>query len=206
MARLGEQASDILILASASSTRRSVLESAGLVFRVIPALVDEDEIKQSMGMEAANAAAIAAALAKAKARRVSDQHPGSLVIGADQVLHCDGDIVDKPRDRGHAHSQLVTLRGRWHELVSSVCVVRNSVRQWHHVDHGRLLMRGFSDEFLDSYLEKIGDDALTGPGAYQIEGEGAQLFERVEGDHFTILGLPLLPLLDYLRRRQVLTS
>jgi len=206
MARLGERASDTLVLASASSARRVMLERAGLLFQVIPAFVDEDEIKQTMVRDAADAAAIAAALAEAKARRVSDQHPGSLVIGADQVLHCDGEMMHKSRDRGQARSQLVALRGRWHELVSSVCVVQNGVRQWHHLEHARLLMRGFSDEFLDAYLKKIGNDALTGPGAYQIEGEGAQLFERVEGDHFTILGLPLLPVLDYLRSRQVLTS
>ena len=195
-----------VILASASTARQTLLEQAGVLFQVIPALVDEDEIKRSMRAEGADGAAIAEVLAEIKARQVSNRHPAAVVIGADQVLQCDGEPFDKPHDMADARNQLRALRGRWHEVVSCACVVHGAVRQWHHVASARLLMRSFSDDFLETYLETAGDEVLAGPGAYRIERLGAQLFARVDGDHSTILGLPLLPVLDYLRGRQVLCS
>lgn len=196
----------MVILASASTARQTLLENAGVPFQVVPALVDEDEIKRSMRADGAEGAAIAEALAETKARQVSNRFPDAVVIGADQVLQCDGELFDKPNDRADARNQLRALRGRWHELVSCACVVHEGVRQWHHVASARLFMRSFSEDFLETYLEAAGDAVLAGPGAYQIERLGVQLFARLDGDHSTILGLPLLPVLDYLRGRQVLSS
>jgi len=193
-----------VILASASATRRRLLEDAGVTLSVVPARLDEDEIKASMLADGASGAAIAEALAELKARHVSRRHPGALVIGADQVLEHDGGIFSKPVDRAAARAQLAALRGASHRLVDCVCVLRDGRRLWHCADAARLDMRDFSDDFLDAYLDAIGDQALEGPGAYRLEGLGVQLFARIAGDYFTILGLPLLPLLDYLRVQGVL--
>lgn len=193
-----------VVLASASATRRRLLENAGVAVTAAPARIDEDEIKQSMIADGADGAAIAEALAELKARSVSRRYAGVLVIGADQVLEYDGAILSKPADRDAARAQLRTLRGEWHALIDCVCVLRDGVRLWHRVDAARLFMREFSDEFLESYLDAVGDEALEGPGGYRLEGLGAQLFARTDGDYFTILGLPLLPLLDYLRTQGVL--
>ena len=195
---------EIVILASASAARAALLEGAGVAFEAVPAHIDEDEVKAALKAEGAGAADIAVALATLKAQNVSRRWPGRLVIGADQVLEFDGRILDKPPDRAAARAQLTALRGHAHDQVCCVCVVRDGQRLWHEVARARLFVRAFTDEFLDSYLDAIGDEALTGPGAYQLEGRGAQLFERIEGDYFTILGLPLIPLLDYLRLQKVL--
>lgn len=195
-----------VVLASASATRAAILARAGIDVRRDPAGVDEDEIKRSFRHEGRNAASCAAALAETKALRVSERHTGTLVIGADQMLDCAGTWFDKPRDRADARAQLVALRGKRHELVSAVAVVRNGAVIWHLVDRPRLTMRAFSDNFLDTYLAALGDEALASVGVYQLEGLGAQLFERVEGDYFSILGLPLLPLLDFLRGHGVVMS
>lgn len=192
-----------LILASASRSRADLLRAAGLDFLVEPAAVDEAELKASMSAEQAPASAVAEALAELKARRVSRRHPGALVIGADQMLDCDGRWYDKPTDREQAMAHLRALRDRTHELVTSVCVVRDQTPLWHHTDRARLTMRPFSDTFVTDYLDKIGDRACDSVGAYQLEGLGAQLFGRIEGDYFTILGLPLLPLLVFLREHGV---
>jgi septum formation protein len=188
-----------VVLASASLTRAALLAEAGIEVRRDAAGIDEDEIKRSFRQEGLAAASCAAALAEAKAMRVSERYADTLVIGADQMLDCAGIWFDKPRDRAEARAQLIALRGKRHELVSAVAVVKNGAAIWHTVDRSHLTMRAFSDRFLDTYLASLGDEALAAVGVYQLEGLGAQLFERVDGDYFSILGLPLLPLLDFLR-------
>lgn len=188
-----------IVLASSSTTRQRMLDSAGVVFEAVPARVDEEEIRQSLQAEGAGGDVLADVLAERKAAYVSRHRPDALVIGADQILECEGEIFNKPRDRNSAQQHLSHLRGRDHDLISCVCVVRDGQRLWHHLDRAHLRMRDFSDEFLGRYLDTMGATVLEGPGAYRIEGLGAQLFSRITGDYFTILGLPLLPLLDYLR-------
>ena len=195
-----------LILASASGTRARILADAGLPVVADPAAVDEEEIRAAFHAEGRDAAACATALAESKAIRVSERHTGALVLGADQILECAGRWFDKPADGAAARAQLQALRGRRHTLVSAAAVVRNGSVLWHTSDRAHLAMRGLGDEFLDAYIAAAGADLLGSVGAYRLEGLGAQLFERVEGDFFTILGLPLLPLLDFLRGHGALLS
>ena len=197
---------EVIVLASASATRRAMLERAGLVVEIDSPRTDEDKIKRSMRAGGFDAAAMAEALAEQKARGVARRHAGTLVLGADQILECDGKSFDKPNDLDTARNQLHELSARQHELVSAACIVQDGERLWHVVDRARLWIRPLGEEFIEGYLRAIGDAAFTGPGSYQVEGLGAQLFQRVEGDHFTILGLPLLPLLDFLRARGVLLA
>jgi septum formation protein len=197
---------DPLILASGSSTRARILADAGLPTVVDPAAVDEEEIRAAFHAEGRDASACATALAESKAIRVSARHTGALVVGADQILECAGRWFEKPADIEAARAQLMALRGKRHTLVSAAAVVRNGSVLWHTIDHAELTMRGFSDGFLDAYIATAGADLLGSVGAYRLEGLGAQLFERVEGDFFTILGLPLLPLLDFLRGNGALLS
>lgn len=188
-----------LVLASGSRTRAAMLEQAGVPAILDKPLVDEDEVKAAGRAEGVPADAVAEALAELKAQRIARRHPGALVVGADQMLECEGRWFDKPADRAAARAQLLDLRGKTHRLVSCAVVVRDGERMWHKTDSARLTMRNFSEAFLDDYLDRVGDDVLHSVGAYQLEGLGAQLFHRVEGDFFTILGLPLLPLLGFLR-------
>jgi septum formation protein len=188
-----------LILASGSRTRAAMLEQAGVSAALDKPLVDEDEVKAAGRTEGVSADIVAEALAELKAQRITRRHPGALVVGADQMLECEGRWFDKPADRAAARAQLLDLRGKTHRLVSCAVVVRDGERMWHQIDSARLTMRNFSEAFLDDYLDRVGDDVLHSVGAYQLEGLGAQLFHRVEGDFFTILGLPLLPLLGFLR-------
>jgi len=195
-----------LVLASASPTRALLLRQAGLAVAVDPAAVDEAAAKESLHAAGASAGAAAIALAELKAQKVSRRHPGGLVLGADQILECDGDWFDKPADLAAARRQLQALRGRRHRLYSAAVAVRDGVRLWHHVGEATMTMRPFGEAFLDAYLERAGADLLGSVGAYRLEGLGVQLFAAVEGDHFTILGLPLLPLLDFLRGHRVLAA
>ncbi|HLW27199.1 MAG TPA: nucleoside triphosphate pyrophosphatase [Kiloniellales bacterium] len=195
-----------LVLASGSATRRELLAGAGLSFEVMPPAVDEEEIKASLRAEQATAAQAAETLAELKALAVSRKRSGALVIGADQLLECDGEWFDKPVNRAEARAQLRRLSGRSHRLFTSVCLLQNGQRLWHHNAVVELAMRPLSEAFLDSYLDAAGDRILSSVGGYQLEGLGAQLFYRVNGDFFTVLGLPLLPLLEILRAQGVLPS
>jgi len=195
-----------IVLASTSATRQRLLREAGLEFESLAPGVDEDEVKLSLKGSKASAAQIAETLAELKALRVSARRPGTLVIGADQVLDCNGTMFDKPPDLDHARAQLMALRGKTHVLATAVCVAQNGARLWHHNAQARLTMRPFSDGFLDDYIKSCGEDVLGSVGAYRLEGLGAQLFSRIEGDFFTILGLPLLALLDFLRGRGALAQ
>ena len=187
-----------LVLASKSTARRALLEAAGIPVEIEPASIDERAVEARAGL--ADAAKAAALLAREKARAVAQKHPDRLVLGADQTLALGPRRFSKAPDRAGAREQLAALRGKTHTLHSAVAVVQAGTVIFEHVDAAHLTMRAFSDGFLDSYLDAVGDAAMASVGGYQLEGAGVQLFERVEGDHSTILGLPLLPLLDWLRR------
>jgi septum formation protein len=195
-----------VVLASASVARARLLEAAGLEVVRDPAGIDEAAVKASFREEGLDAASCATALAETKAVRVSVRHGEALVIGADQILVHDEHWLDKPHDKAEARDQLACLRGARHELVTAVAVAQNGAAIWREVDRAFLYMRAFSDEFLSAYLAAVGDEVLAWVGAYQLEGLGAQLFARVEGDYFTILGLPLLPLLEFLRSHGMVPS
>lgn len=196
---MNEDDAPAVVLASRSAARAALLREAGVRFTVSPVAVDEGELKRSLRAESASAGQATESLAELKAMRASRGHRGALVIGSDQVLECDGSWLDKPADLAAARRDLRKLRGRAHELVTSVCVVCDGALLWRHTDQARLVMHAFSDSFLDIYLAGAGDDVLACVGAYQLEGLGAQLFAKVEGDYFSIVGLPLLPLLGFLR-------
>ncbi len=200
----GETPSHRVVLASGSKVRASMLRAAGVPVEIRAAGVDEAAVRDSMKAEGASTADTATALAELKALHVSRAFPGAFVIGADQMLDCGGVWFEKAPDRDHARAQLQALRGRDHTLVSSAIVVRDGARIWHHSDKTRMTVRPFSDAFLDQYLDAAGGDILDSVGCYHLEGLGAQLFSRVEGDFFTVLGLPLLPLLDFLRQHGIL--
>lgn len=197
-------AREALVLASASTTRQRMLEAAGISVEVEPAHIDEDEIKRAFRAGGGDASECAVALAETKALRVSARQLERLVLGADQILVCDGVFFDKPADRFAAEAQLTALSGRRHELISAAAVAINGAVIWHHAERALLTMRSLSEEFIRKYAAVGGAQLLQSVGAYQLEGLGAQLFERVDGDHFTVLGLPLLPLLSFLRDRGVL--
>jgi len=188
-----------IILASQSTARARLLDGAGVLFAAIPANIDEAAVKARHREGDGTGIDLAHALAEMKAVEISTQHPGALVIGADQVLECDGALYDKPPDRAAARRQLRALRGRSHRLVSALSVARAGAPLWRYEEVATLVMRSFSDDFLESYLDAAGPAATRSVGGYEIEGPGAQLFARIDGDYFTILGLPLLPLLEFLR-------
>jgi septum formation protein len=188
-----------LVLASASRARAGLLAAAGLRFDIVPAHIDEEEIKFALRNEGAAAGTVAENLADLKARRVSERRPGCLVIGADQILECEGEWFDKPTGLDQAREQLLALRGRTHRLHSFVCVSQEGARIWQHLEQAELTMRSFDKGFLDCYLEAVGEDVAETVGGYHFEGLGVNLFTRVRGNFHAILGLPLLPLLEFLR-------
>ena len=195
-----------VILASASKSRAQLLLAAGVPHQVVPANVDEDEVKHSLAREGAPPLAVAQTLAELKAQQISRRNRDALVIGADQVLDCGGQLFDKPADLDQARAHLIALRGRRHTLVASVSVVRDGMEIWRHNEQAHLDMRQLSDAFVEWYIDRMGDQACESVGAYKLEGLGAQLFSNLEGDFFSILGLPLLPLLGVLRNHGVVPS
>jgi nucleoside triphosphate pyrophosphatase len=191
-----------LILASTSMVRRRILEDAGVAFTAIAPACDEEAAKHRFRAEGLAQRAQAEALAELKAVSVSGAEEG-LVIGADQMLAINGAVLDKPKSRAEARAHLQQLRGQTHELITAVVVAREGAVLWRCLETPRLTMRDFSSAFLDAYLDSVGENVLRSVGAYQLEGLGAQLFERVEGDYFSVLGLPLLPLMAFLREQGV---
>lgn len=188
-----------LILASQSPFRRMLMENAGLAFEAIAAEIDERAIEQELDHLKPSPADVALHLAEAKARNVAGRKPASLVIGSDQTLSLGDRVFHKPRDVADAKEHLRAMSGRTHALNSAVVICRDGVTLWRHVSTARLTMRTVTDSFIDRYLVRVGTKALGSVGAYQLEGEGIQLFEKIEGDYFTIIGLPMLPLLAQLR-------
>lgn len=198
-----QRADSRLILASASASRRAVLAAAGLTFEVHPSGIDEAAVKRSAQGDVTTVALL---LADLKAQAVARREPDALVIGADQILVCDGTWFDKPDDADAAAHQLRALRGKTHQLATAVVCYAEGRRVWQHAEAPRLTMRDFSEDFLRIYLAAEGEAVTSTVGAYRIEGLGAQLFAAIDGDHTAVLGLPLLPLLGFLRKQQIIVS
>jgi len=188
-----------LILASGSVVRARLLSAAGIAFDVVSPHVDEDAVKESLLAEGAPPRDIADALAALKASKVSTSHPGAFVVGADQVLVFEGELISKSPDVPAVRALLKRLAGRKHELIGGVALAKEGAVVWRHVARAELTMRNFSDAFLDDYLAGNSEEILPSVGGYLLEGEGVQLFSHIAGDYFTILGLPMIPLLSALR-------
>lgn len=197
----------MIILASQSLTRQQMLRDAGIAFVSMAAGVDEAGEKATLIASGLGARDLADALAALKATKVSNQHPAEMVLGCDQTLVLeDGTLFDKAVDRNALASQLRALSGKGHSLYSAAVIVENGRAVWRHVDAAKMTMRSLSDAFIEAYLDVEGDEVLGCVGGYKIEGRGAQLFAKIDGSHFTVLGLPLLPLLEHLRARGVLQT
>lgn len=188
-----------IILASGSRYRRKLLEAAGVDFTVLKPELDERAVEATLEGTGATPEDVALILAEAKATAVSEARPCALVIGSDQTLSLGDELFHKPADMEGARRHLLKLSGRTHLLSSAVVIARNGEAVWRHVSSARMTMRALDPGFIGRYLAEVGDAALTSVGAYQVEGRGIQLFEKIDGDHFTIVGLPLLPLLAQLR-------
>ena len=188
-----------LILASSSPFRRMLMENAGLSFEAHAARIDERAVEAPLERAGTKPDAVAIVLAKAKAEDVSRRFPDSLIIGSDQTMSLGDRVFHKPKDMAGAANHLRALSGLTHRLNSAVAIIRDGVVLWEHLTHADLTMRPLSADFIARHLARVGERALASVGAYQLEGEGIQLFEKIEGDYFTILGLPMLPLLQKLR-------
>jgi septum formation protein len=188
-----------IVLASGSQFRKAMLEAAGVDIDVVPAKIDERTVEKTLEGTGASPEDVAQVLAEAKALDVSERQPGRLVLGCDQTLSLDDELFHKPRDMEDARRHLLKLSGRTHQLNSAAVLARNGEALWREVGIARLTMRKLEPGFIGRHLARVGPMALNSVGAYQIEGEGIQLFEKIDGDHFTIVGLPLLPLLKELR-------
>jgi len=197
-------AQSALVLASNSAVRREVLQAAGLPVEIVPADIDERAIETQRGVK--EPGEVAGILAREKAMTVSAEMPSRIVLGADQTLALGSQRFSKPAGREAARAQLMILRGRTHELHSAIALVRDNAVLFEHCAVARLTMRNFSERFLDAYLDQVGSLVTQSVGAYQLEKTGIQLFEIIEGDHFTILGMPLLPLMDFLRGHGLLAE
>ncbi len=197
---------DQIILASGSEIRQTLLRNANIPFESVLPRVDEEMIKMSLQAEEAHPRDIADALAEAKARKVSQKNPGKLVIGCDQVLDFDGQVLSKPESPDEARAQLKAMRGKTHRLLSAAVIYKDAEPLWRHVGVVRLTMRDFSDAYLDDYVDRNWDSIRWSVGAYKIEEEGIRLMARTEGDYFTILGLPMVELVNYLIVRGVLDA
>ncbi|MEO4043851.1 Maf-like protein [Hoeflea sp. CAU 1731] len=196
--------SDTLILASASPHRRKLLDDAGLEFDVAPADIDERAAEQPLKESGATPADIAQVLAEAKALEVSARNPGAIVIGADQTLSLEDEVFYKPEDMDAVARQILKLAGKTHALNSAVVLARDGAILWRYVGTAHLTMRPLDPAYVGRYLSMVGDKALSSVGGYQIEGPGVRLFRKIEGDFFTIVGLPMLPLLDELLKLGVI--
>lgn len=195
----------MIVLASTSASRRAMLTAAGVAHEALPALVDEEAVKASLGEVAPRD--LADALAEMKALKVSQRVPGTLVLGGDSVVAIEGGtLLDKPVDRADAERHLKLLSGKRHDLYSAAVIAENGRAVWRHVDRARLWVRPLSDAFIAEYLDAEWPAISGCVGCYRVEGPGVQLFSRIEGSHYTILGMPLLNILDYLRTRGQLTS
>lgn len=188
-----------LILASSSPFRRMLMNNAGLQFEAIPANIDERAIEAPLEKNGASPDAVALVLAKAKAKEVSDRFPGSLVIGSDQTMSLGDRVFHKPKTMADAENHLRSLSAQTHRLNSAIALALNGDIIWEHMSHAALTMRALSNEFITRHVNRVGEKALSSVGAYQLEGEGIQLFSKIDGDYFTIVGLPMLPLLEKLR-------
>jgi septum formation protein len=188
-----------LILASSSPFRRMLMQNAGLAFEAHAAHIDERAVEAPLEREGVTPDAVALVLAKAKAKEVSDRFPACLVIGSDQTMSLGLQTFHKPKDMADAANHLRVLSGKTHRLNSAIAIAYDGDIVWEHVSHAELTMRSLGADFIQRHLKRVGEKALASVGAYQLEGEGLQLFSRIDGDYFTILGLPMLPLLEKLR-------
>lgn len=193
-----------LILASNSAARQALLQAAGIEFTAIPARIDEESIRLSLQAESARPRDVADTLAEYKARRVAEKHPEALVIGCDQILEFKGSVLSKPTSRSDAEEQLRLLQGKTHKLMSAVVIYDEAKPVWRFIGEVRLLMRPIDNDYLTSYLDRNWTDVSDSVGAYKLEKEGSRLFSRVDGDYFTVLGLPLLELSAYLVTRGII--
>jgi septum formation protein len=190
-----------IILASRSAIRQTLLTNAGIPFTALPARIDEDAIKAALLAEDATPRDVADALAEFKARKIAEKHPDATVIGSDQVLEFQGQVLSKPTSKEDAANQLRMLRGKQHKLLSAVVVYSGAKPVWRYIGQVRLLMREISDDYLAAYLDRNWPGIGESVGSYKLEEEGARLFSRVEGDYFTVLGLPLLELIGFLTQK-----